>query len=108
MTWILRINMKTNQAPYPTGHSPFCAGEAHTDFDVDPEIHHLATRKMESPAADETVLIEDLIDALHEKERMIEELKHYQTAGSSASVLAAWRRRFAALVISSARPTVDR
>jgi len=98
--------MKTNQATYPTGiPSLFCAGEAHTDFDVDPEIHQLAVSQTDFSTADETVLIEDLIDALREKERMIAELKQPQAAGWSASVLAAWRHRFAALVVSSARPT---
>jgi hypothetical protein len=62
---------------------------------------------LDSSTGDETVLIGDLIDALHEKERLIAELKQPQAAGWSASVLAAWRRRFAALVVSSARPTAD-
>ena len=103
------MDMRTNQASYPTNlDSPFCASEANTDFDVDPQIRQLAVRQVDSPPADETVLIEDLIGALHEKERMIEELKHQQTTGWSASVLTAWRRRFEALVVSSARSAVNR
>ena len=86
-------------------HPRSCAAEADAGFVLDAGINYRPVRQMQSPTADETVLIEDLIDALHEKERMIEELKQHQAAGWSTSVLAAWRRRFAALVLSSARPT---
>src|SRR2546426_5901532 len=97
MIWILR--MKMNQAS--------CAGEAYAGFGFGTGIKRRPASQVQSPTTDETVLIEDLIDALREKERMIAELKQRQLAGCSASVLAAWRRRFAALVVSSARPTVE-
>jgi hypothetical protein len=71
-------------------------------FDLDSPI---LLRPVQSAPTDESVLIEDLIDALREKERMIAELKQHRGADWNASGLAAWRRRFAALVVSSARPT---
>lgn len=67
------------------------------------DVSPILLRPTQSAPTDESVLIEDLIDALREKERMIAELKQHRGSGWNASGLAAWRRRFAALVVSSAR-----
>jgi hypothetical protein len=54
MIWILR--MKMNQAS--------CAGEAYAGFGFGTGIKRRPASQVQSPTTDETVLIEDLIDAL--------------------------------------------
>jgi hypothetical protein len=76
-------------------------------FSFQPDRHGQVTERDSTPS-DQTVLIEDLIQALREKERMLAELKHRKASGWTASALAAWRRRFGTLVCSAAGLMSDR